>query len=111
MGSIAETPDQIPTVDISPFITDSDSLEAARVVEELSHACSEYGFFYLKGHGVPEKQRLEIFDCIDRFVSLSDEEKMEVWVGKCMGSSFRGYEPPLGQVHKDDLLPDTKEVR
>lgn len=110
MGSIEQAPERIPTVDISPFIADSDSPEAARVVQELSYACSEYGFFYLTGHGVPEEQRLGIFDCIEQFASLSQEEKMDVWVGKCLGSSFRGYEPPALQLHKDDLLPDTKEV-
>lgn len=39
------------------------------------------------------------------------EERMEVWIKKSVGMSFRGYEPPGGQTHRKELLPDTKEVR
>lgn len=110
MGSIANAPEAIPTIDIRPFLEDENSAEAAKVIDAVSFACHEYGFFYLVGHGVSEEQRQEILECTRRFASLTDDEKMEVWVGKCMGRSFRGYEPPALQVHKEDFLPDTKEV-
>jgi hypothetical protein len=35
---------------------------------------------------------------------------MDVWIGKCMGKSHRGYEPSGIQTHKEGLKPDTKEV-
>lgn len=110
MGSIAETPDAIPTIDIRPFLADPSSPDAAKVVDAMSFACSEYGFFYLTGHGVPEEQRQKILQCTKLFAALPHAEKMDVSVSKCMGRSFRGYEPPALQVHKDYLLPDTKEV-
>ena len=81
------------------------------VVEAMSHACSTYGFFYLAGHGVTPAQQKKALDCAKRFFELSKEERMEVWIGKCMGKSFRGYEPPGIQTHQEGLLPDIKEVR
>jgi non-haem dioxygenase in morphine synthesis N-terminal len=58
MGSIETTvPDSIPTVDIGAFLANDASPEAGHVVEAMRHACSEYGFLYLVGHGIPEVDR------------------------------------------------------
>ncbi|KAF3065870.1 hypothetical protein GL218_09347 [Daldinia childiae] len=114
MGSIENipeiAPDAIPTVDISPF-TDPNASEEAKngVVDAIRHACTKYGFFYLTGHGVSEEKRNSILKCSRRFFELSMEERMDVWIGKSMGKSFRGYEPPGIQTHQEGLLPDTKE--
>jgi len=112
MGSIENNvPDSIPTVDISPFLSNNASPEALRdVVESMRYACTTYGFFYLVGHGIQEEDRLKALDSAKRFFSLPKEEKMDVWIGKAMGRSFRGYEPLSLQIHKEGLLPDTKEV-
>ena len=112
MGSIeSEVPNSIPTVDISPFLSNDASSEAlSDVVEAMRHACTTYGFFYLVGHGIQEEDRQKTLDSAKRFFSLPEEEKMDVWIGKAMGRSFRGYEPPSLQIHKEGLLPDTKEV-
>ncbi|KAL4790349.1 hypothetical protein BDV19DRAFT_382360 [Aspergillus venezuelensis] len=111
MGSIGEAePTTIPTVDISPFLNDQASQDAKdKVVEAMRDACSTFGFFYLVGHGIPEEDRLQILECTKRYFDLPMEEKMETWIGKAMGRSFRGYEPPALQIHQEGLLPDTKE--
>ncbi|OTB20773.1 hypothetical protein K445DRAFT_51093 [Daldinia sp. EC12] len=114
MGSIESiadiAPDAIPTVDISPF-TDPNSSEEAKqgVVNAIRDACTTYGFFYLAGHGVSEEQRSSILQCAKILFDLPREELMEVWIGKSMGKSFRGYEPPGIQIHQEGLLPDIKE--
>ncbi|KAI1736431.1 Clavaminate synthase-like protein [Xylaria scruposa] len=106
-----ETPEAIPTVDISPFTTPDASPEAKRrVVEAMSHACSRYGFFYLSGHGVSPEDQESALNSARRFFQLSLKEKMEVWIGKSMGKSFRGYEPSGIQTHQEGLLPDIKEA-
>ena len=112
MGSIENNvPESIPTVDISPFLNpDASSAAVSNVVETMRHACTTYGFFYLVGYEVQEADRLKALECAKRFFSLPREEKMDVWIGKAMGRSFRGYEPPSLQIHKEGLLPDTKEV-
>ena len=96
MGSIENNvPDTIPIVDISPFLSNDASPEAvSHVVEAMRHACTTYGFFYLVGYEVQEEDRQKALDCAKRFFSLPHEEKMDVWIGKAMGRSFRGYEPP-----------------
>lgn len=103
--------DTIPTVDISAFTSDDATAEdKANVVEAMRYACTTYGFFYLIGHGVSEEDRNKALDCARLFFSLSHEEKMDVWIGKCMGRSFRGFEPGNLQTHQKGLLPDTKQV-
>ena len=112
MGSIPERPSEIPTVDMSPFLDARASVEAReKVVRDMSSACHNFGFFYLVGHGISEEDREKALECAKLYFSLSMEEKMEAWIGSAMGKSFRGYEPSSLQVHKEGLLPDTKEVR
>ena len=112
MGSLeSATPVSIPTVDMSPFLDGNSSAEArSKVVEDMRHACATYGFFYLVGHGISEEDRQKALECTRMYFALPMEEKMETWIGKAMGRSFRGYEPPALQVHQEGLLPDTKEV-
>lgn len=106
-----EAPKTIPVIDISAFIDENATAEAKdEVVRNVSNACNKYGFFYLVGHGVPEEDRHQILDCARLFASLPTEEKMAISVSKCIGQSFRGYEPPALQLHQKGLLPDTKEV-
>ncbi|KAL7626114.1 hypothetical protein AAE478_002884 [Parahypoxylon ruwenzoriense] len=114
MGSIENiletAPDAIPTVNISAFTDPNASAEAKRgVIEAMRHACSTYGFFYLAGHGVSQERQKGIFDCARKFFDLPQEERMDVWIGKSLGKSFRGYEPPGIQTHQKGLLPDIKE--
>lgn len=112
MGSnSAAPPTEIPTVDISPFLDENASPDAKeQVVDAMRDACTTFGFFYLVGHGIPEEDRQTVLNCAKLYFSLPREEKMETWIGKAMGRSFRGYEPPALQVHQEGLLPDTKEV-
>lgn len=110
-GRDIEEPKTIPLVDISAFIDENASAKAKDdVVKAMSHACSTYGFFYLVGHGIPEADRQQTLDCARLFAALPLEDKMDISVSKCMGQSFRGYEPPALQLHQKGLLPDTKEV-
>lgn len=106
----AMVPDSIPTVDISDFLADPTSTKAKEVVESMRYACSEYGFFYLLGHGIAQADRDKLLGCAKLFGSLSPEQKEEVNVAKSLGMSFRGWEPPALQKHHDEFLPDTKEV-
>lgn len=109
MGSGA--PNSIPTIDIGDFLSPTATeVQKQKVVDNVRHACTTYGFFHAVGHGVTVKEQQEMLDCTKKFFSLSEKEKMEVWVGKSMGKSLRGYEPSLIQVHHKGLLPDTKEV-
>lgn len=101
----------IPTIDISPFTSITSTEEAQNaVIDAVRYACTTYGFFQLVVHGVSIDHQNKMLDCAETFFKMSKEERMEVWIGKSLGKSFRGYEPPGIQVHQDGLLPDTKEV-
>jgi isopenicillin N synthase-like dioxygenase len=100
----------IPTVDISPFVKNAPAKDLLEVVKAVRHACTTYGFFYLVGHGISLEEQNQALDCAKLFFTLSQEEKMDVWIKKSLGKSHRGYEPPGIQTHQKGLLPDTKEV-
>lgn len=55
------------------------------LAKELYDACSNVGFFYAKGHGVPEELVAETFDYMKRFFALSDEVKMSAHLQKNPG--------------------------
>lgn len=101
----------IPTVDISAILSPRFSEEERRaVIEDVRHASVTYGFFNLVGHGIPRAQLERAFESAKLFFALPEEKRMEVHIGKALGRSFRGWEPPLIQQHQEGLLPDTKET-
>ncbi|KAK2014999.1 citrinin biosynthesis oxygenase CtnA [Colletotrichum eremochloae] len=101
----------IPTVDMSAWFSDSASAsEKQKVVDDMSNACNTYGFFYLVGHGITPEMQAKALEVDRTFFSLPKEKRMEVWIGKSLGKSFRGYEPSGMQTHHKGLLPDTKET-
>ena len=105
------TANAIPTVDISQWLDPKAPQEVKDdIVKQVHDACSIYGFFNLVGHGVSKDAQERTKTAARRFFNLSMEEKMKVSVDKSMGKSFRGFEPPLLQKHKNSSMPDTKEV-
>ncbi|KAI0412777.1 hypothetical protein F5X98DRAFT_367078 [Xylaria grammica] len=100
----------IPTVDISSFVSNAPAKALLEVVKAMRHACTTYGFFYLVGYGVSLEEQNQALDCAKLFFTLSEEEKMDVWLKKLLGKSHRGYEPPGIQTHQKGLLPETKEA-
>ncbi|RYO87191.1 hypothetical protein DL766_005458 [Monosporascus sp. MC13-8B] len=101
----------IPIIDISAWLSPSATQKQKdEVVQAMSDACHTYGFFYLAGHGVPVGDQSKMLDCARAFFQLPIEERMELWIGKSMGKSNRGYEPSGLQTHDNVLRPDTKEA-
>ncbi|KAI0390661.1 putative 1-aminocyclopropane-1-carboxylate oxidase [Xylariaceae sp. FL0594] len=101
----------IPTVDISTILSPTASEgEQREAVECFTQAATTYGFFNLVGHGIPTGLLRDVFESSKLFFSLSEDKRNEGHVGKALGRSFRGYEPPFIQKHDKDLLPDTKET-
>ncbi|XP_016464260.1 flavonol synthase/flavanone 3-hydroxylase [Nicotiana tabacum] len=43
----------IPTVDLTPFFREGYEDERRKIVESITKACTEYGFFQIVNHGVP----------------------------------------------------------
>jgi isopenicillin N synthase-like dioxygenase len=61
--------EEIPVIDFAPFLAGDPEARRA-VAGEIAHACRAIGFFYLKGHGVPDDRREAIFAETRRFFRL-----------------------------------------
>ncbi|TKA80917.1 hypothetical protein B0A55_01659 [Friedmanniomyces simplex] len=81
----------LPVIEFGPFLSPSSTAEQRRgVALELDQACRNTGFFYLKGHGVPQ----ELLDgvrknAIDFFRTASEDEKQRLALKP--GDQARGY--------------------
>ncbi|OJD34004.1 2og-fe oxygenase family [Diplodia corticola] len=94
----------IPTVDISPYVSDPSSAEASDVVEAVNRACTTSGFFQLIGHGIDPAIREAMFAGAKALFDLPFAEKKVLRRGK-----NRGYEAIGSQALQDGTLPDLKE--
>lgn len=86
----------IPLIDISPLLAKADDPKMAEdpgvleVVRQLDKACTEAGFFYVTGHGIPDTLLKEVRDVTRRFFELPYEEKAKIKMTPAAG--FRGYQ-------------------
>ena len=73
-------------------VTGLDTEEPAavrRVATALGGACRETGFFYIRGHGVPDALLSGIFDCSAAFFASPDAEKQALAI--TLSPHNRGY--------------------
>jgi isopenicillin N synthase-like dioxygenase len=77
----------LPLIDISRF-RDA-SADRAAFLAELRYAAHEVGFFYVVGHGVPERLTSDIFEVARRFFALPLEQRLEI--ENVHSPQFRGY--------------------
>ncbi|AES72487.1 flavonol synthase/flavanone 3-hydroxylase [Medicago truncatula] len=66
----------IPVIDFS-LLTSDDLKIHTKAVHEIAKACSEWGFFMLTNHGVPESLMQELMKKTHEFYNLPEEEKEE----------------------------------
>ena len=115
--------DEIPVIDISGVLAGDDTALAA-CAKELRHAYEDVGFWFLKGHPIPQAMVDEVFAEVARFHALPLEEKlalrinehnigylpMKVAVTQGAGTASR---PNLNEAYfiKRDLPPDHPDVR
>ena len=98
----------VPTIDISPFLSDPTSSESNKVVEEVRAACITTGFFQITGHGLPKSLQKDIFDAASKFFALPFGEKKKLDAKTTVG--HRGYDVLASQSYDPDIMPDLKEV-
>ncbi|KAL0261568.1 hypothetical protein SLS55_002998 [Diplodia seriata] len=94
----------IPTVDISPYLSDHSSTAAKHVVEAVRRACTTSGFFQLVGHGIDLAIRDAMFAGSKALFDLPSEQKKALRRGK-----NRGYQTFGSQALQDGTLPDLRE--
>jgi isopenicillin N synthase-like dioxygenase len=96
--------DALPVVDIAS-LNRSDA-DFGRIATELDHACAEFGFFYVTGHGVDPSLVLALQKLAQQFFALPVEEKLEIAMARG-GRAWRGYFPLGGELTSG--RPDRKE--
>ncbi|GLT43591.1 hypothetical protein SLA2020_175300 [Shorea laevis] len=92
----------IPTVDLSLFFKESDEEGKKMAMEEISQACSQYGFFQLINHGVPLDLMRRALHLSREFFSYPDEEKIK-------SSPGSGAPLPAGYSRQPAHSPDKNE--
>ncbi|XP_050365797.1 probable 2-oxoglutarate-dependent dioxygenase At3g50210 [Argentina anserina] len=102
----------IPIIDIGPLLAKCDDPKmdqdpgVAYVVKQLDQACKEAGFFYVKGHGIPETLLKEVKNLTRKFFELPYEEKTKIKMTADKG--YRGYQRIGENITKG--VPDIHEA-
>lgn len=95
---------EIPTVDISCFLKDPNSLESKKVIDIVQSACRSTGFFQIVGHGISKELQKAVFKGAKEFFELPLETKKQYST-----KGHRGYDVLASQSYEEGILPDLKE--
>lgn len=99
---------QLPLIDLSRYIAPKSPGDRDKVIAQVRDACSEFGFFQLKGHGVALEQQQRLFQSLDNFFGLPKEEKLKY--SFLENPCRRGYEASGMSLRDGDAMADAKEV-
>jgi isopenicillin N synthase-like dioxygenase len=96
----------IPVIDMAPLFESTEHGARSAVAREISIACRDTGFFYVRGHRIPQDLVHGMDEASRRFFALDASEKLEIamWHG---GRAWRGYFPVGGELTSG--RPDLKE--
>lgn len=100
---------ELPIIDLSGYVNPKSPEDKEQVIAQVRDACGRYGFFQVKGHGVPLKAQEGFFQSLSNFFSMPKEEKVKLSFLK--NPCRRGYEASGDSVRDGDAFPDSKEVR
>lgn len=93
----------VPVIDISPLLSGNHFQDVAN---QLHNACSNYGFFYIIGHGVSEELQVRVEEQSHAFFALPTKVKMQIRMA-LGGKAWRGYFPVGDELTSGK--PDLKE--
>ncbi|GFP99376.1 flavonol synthase/flavanone 3-hydroxylase [Phtheirospermum japonicum] len=97
----------IPTVDLSPFFTDGDHNEDGKkkeTVEMIKKASSEYGFFQIENHGVPQDLMSRAIQLSKTFFAFPAEEKLNYSPGSAAPLPAGYSKQPHNSPDKNEYL-------
>ena len=99
----------LPIIDLSGYTAPGSPENKEQVIAQVRDACRQYGFFQVKGHGVPLGAQEGLIQSLRNFFSMPKEEKVKL--SFLNNPCRRGYEASGDSVREGDALPDSKEVR
>lgn len=104
MSSVADSPRLLPIIDLSLF--DVGGTWRDHVAAQVDWAASEFGFFYIVGHGVEPGVIDTLLASSRAFFQQSAEQKHRIHMSRG-GRAWRGYFPVGGELTSG--RPDLKE--
>ncbi len=99
--------DSLPIIDVSPIVNGGNAADRARVAAAIRRACIDIGFFYIRGHGIPEAELETALALGRRFFALPLDPKMRLRAGNSPGAP--GYTPLIGAADEYGKAADVKE--
>lgn len=84
----------VPTIDITPYVTDGSAEARADVARRIDEACRTVGFIQITGHGIPDDVIAGLTAAMDGFFALDLETKKTY---RTPPSINRGYSPPKSE--------------
>lgn len=98
----------IPIIDLTPSFSPS-LADRQSVAEQIHDACTTVGFFYIKGHGIPQTVCDDVLTLAKRFFhEVPDASKEAIHMKN--SKQFRGYEPASFSSVNDFTSKETKEA-
>ena len=104
---MSEEQTSLPIIDVSSLLAPNSNESSVRETATRIHeACRDWGFFYVKNHGVPLPLLDELVQFSRQFFAQPVEQKMQVAMSKG-GQAWRGYFPVGNELTSGK--PDGKE--
>lgn len=95
----------LPVIDLAPLHAGGDEA-FHHVAAEISSACALSGFFYVRGHGIPEKTIEDLRETSRQFFAQSEAQKRQIAINQ----HNRGYLGPGEARMRGAAKTDMKEV-
>lgn len=92
---------KLPVIDVSGL--HGSAAERAAIARELRLACTNTGFFYITGHGIPSGLIDQVFTQSRTFFALPMEQKLDLAMAQ--SSCRHGYEPLKAQTSSPTRRP------
>jgi isopenicillin N synthase-like dioxygenase len=96
-----DSTEEIPTIDIADYLAGGLCAQE-RAAEQLRQTSETVGFFYLRGHGIPETVFSGVFEASRRFHELPLETKMKIPLIHS-GVLSTGYSPVQSEREKANI--------
>lgn len=104
----------VPVIDISPFVTEASSSQAARdqVADQVADACRNIGFLVITNHGIASDTIAQAFEAAKDYFDQPSEVKKRVAMTPQYPYGYESAEILSNSRQKDDgkALPDLKET-
>jgi isopenicillin N synthase-like dioxygenase len=96
--------EELPVIDVAPLVGGVGDTRA--VASAIDAACRTHGFFYIRGHGVPEDLQQRLVQASQTFFALPEAQKSAIAMDEG-GRAWRGWFPFEGELTSG--RPDRKE--